>query len=259
MKTDLTLTADGEVLRRGGYDRFESLWSLPREAVDEPNRRGAGWSLVSRHALPGDAGVAGVFYLKRQQDYFPRRGPSRRQLLLREARALHRFAARQVPALEVLAWGSRRADGHHQALLVTRGLEGFRPLDELLGESGGAPDRAATAVAGFAARMHRARLFHGNFYPKHVFVHVGFWNGVADTVDEPVRAIDLEDARWVPLRRYAAVRDLEKLNRYAVGASDFQRLRFLLRYLGKRRFDAAARRLLAGIQRRGRGRRGPDR
>lgn len=229
-------------LAAGGLDGFDALWSWPGEIVDEPNRRGRGFSQVFRHHLDGD----GAFYRKQQQDYFPRGLPGRDLLLLREYRALQRFAAAGVDTLEVAVLALRRHHGHRQGLLVTRALTAHQPLDRLLAKwQGRPPDIVSRALADYLRHMHGARLFHGNLYPKHLFIDPRLASGQA--VAGAVRVIDLEDARWLPFGRRGAIRDLEKLHRYADGVSGYRRLRFLLRYLGLRRLDRRGRGLLDAI------------
>lgn len=259
MKTVFVTHGDpGAALREAGIATFDDLWSWPGEAVDAPNRRGDGFSTVSRHRLvtPGDQGR---FYLKRQRDYFPRHRLVGRELLLwREYRALRRFRALGIDCPTVAAVALRSVPGGRQGVLVTTALDQHEPLDALIARHGGRPpDAVSRAVADFLRRMHGRRLFHGNLYPKHLYVHAAVARG--GTVDDPVSVIDLEDARRVPWARYAVVRDLEKLNRYAEGVSAFRRLRFLLRYLGVRRLNRRQRRLLDAIVARGRRRAVPDR
>ncbi len=249
MKKKSVLVFDGpggEALREAGLATFEVIWSWPGEAVDAPNRRGEGFSTVSRHRLL-DAGGEARFYLKRQQDYFPRSRLGGRELLLwREYRALRLFDRRGIDTLEVAAIALRRDAGHRRGFLVTTALSRHVALDEALARWGGrVPDSVSKAVAEFLRRMHRRRLFHGNLYPKHLYVHRSLDAGVA--VDDPVRVIDLEDARRVPWPGYAALRDLEKLNRYCEGVSTFRRLRFFLRYAGVSRLTHRQRRLLEAI------------
>ncbi len=245
----VTHGAAGSSLRAAGIATFDALWTWAGDAVDAPNRRGGGFSRVSRHRLPGEDDEGG-FYLKRQQDYFPRHRLAGRELLLwREYRALRRFERLGIGCPSVAAVAMRTEGGHRQGVLALVALSGYESLDALLARCGGRPpDATVRAVARCLRRMHRQRLLHGNLYPKHVYVRAG--PGGAD--DNPVRVIDLEDARRVPLVRLAAVRDLEKLNRYCHGVSGFRRLRFFLRYLGVRRLDRRQRRLLRIIVARGR-------
>lgn len=243
--------AAGAALRAAGIANFDALWAWSGDTVDAPNRRGNGYSRVSRHRLSGETGE-GEFYLKRQQDYFPRHRLARRELLLwREYRALRRFERLGIGCPRVAAVALRTASGHRQGALALAALSGHESLEALLTRCAGRPpDAIVRAVAGFLRRMHGHRLAHGNLYPKHVFVDAAMADGGA--VDGAVCVIDLEDARRVPLARLAVVRDLEKLNRYCVDVSAFRRLRFFLRYLGVRRLDRRQRRLLRRIVDRGR-------
>lgn len=244
----------GEFLVKSGIRDFEALWSLPGEPVDEPNLRHHGSSVVSRHRLRGDDGGERIFYLKRQQDYFPRHALSKRRLLLcREYRRIRLFNARGVNCLEVSAVAIRGRSAPVRGVLVTVALVDHVPLDQLLDQLGNRlPDVVVIAVASFLGNMHRCRLMHGNLYPKHIYVHRGLLS--RSPAPDPIRVIDLEDACWMPWTRLARVRDLDKLNRYCASFSTFRRLRFLLRYLGVTRLSRGQRQLLHAIVRRGRDR-----
>jgi hypothetical protein len=242
-----------------GLRDFDALWSWQGTMVDDPNRRANGVSTVSVHHLVDANGRDHVFYLKKQQDYFPRSLLAPRRLLLcREYRAIALFAGQGVATLEVAAMATRMYGRHRQGVLATVALTEHVALDELLERHGNAlPDTVMNEIAVFLRHMHARRLFHGNLYSKHLFVHAALVGG--ETTPDPVRIIDLEDARRLPFPRYAVVRDLEKLNRHCLQLSAFRRLRFFLRYLDVRRLTRAQRRLLGAVVARGRRRRASTR
>jgi hypothetical protein len=119
-----------DLLHRHGLDSFAALWDLPLEAVDKPNVERGGWSNVARLELDG----AG-FYLKRQSNYVTRtlQHPLGEATVARELRNIRRYARLGVPSLEALFYGERKVGGEHQAILLTRALDGWAPLDRLLG------------------------------------------------------------------------------------------------------------------------------
>ncbi len=241
----------GRLLNDADLDCFESFWVLPKNLVDEPNRRGDGWSIVSRHDLQLADGRSIGFYLKRQQNYFPRHVIRRtRPLLWREYRRLCDFSNWKVPALEVIAIGIRHSAEGCQGILATLALDDYRSLDQLMAQfRPNLPDQVLAAVAGAVGHMHSRHYFHGNLYPKHVYVS----QTDPSSADSPaVRFIDLEDAVYLPVSNLGRVRDLEKLNRYSSDLSLFRRLRFFYRYLGVRRLDRKTRALLDSIVRRAR-------
>jgi hypothetical protein len=198
--------------------------------------------MVSRHSLEGHDARRLVFYLKRQQNYFPRsRLMGRKLLLFRENRNLHNLEDYRVPSLEVIATGHRRVDGQQQGFLMTLALEGYEELSNLL-------DNADTSVlqqarkdtAELARSLHKHGFVHGSLYPKHIFISQPPGTG-------PARLIDLEDAWRLPFGNFHRVRDLSKLNRHTPTISNFAKLRFFYRYLQTRKLDDNGRRLLKKI------------
>ena len=206
-----------------------------------PNERRGGWSGVSRCDLElPEGGSSGVF-VKRQQDHVFRslRHPVRGMLTFaREFTNLQRYRSRGIPTLEPLYFALRRVEGHRRAILVTRELSGYVPLDPWL-ESRDATDlhrrrELVARVAAVAAQLHRHHLQHNCFYPKHIFI--GELDGRVD-----VRIIDLEKTKWRLSKARASLRDLDTLNRHSPHWSRTDRLRFLLAYYGRDRVDARVR------------------
>ena len=229
------------VLGANGLDSFEALWTLDIGWFEAPNERRGGWSGVSRSdvALP-EGGSTGIF-VKRQQDHVFRslRHPLRGMLTFaREFANLQRYRSLGIPTLEPLYFALRRAHGHRRAILVTRELSGYVPLDHWL-ECRDASDlerrrELVARIAAVAARLHRHHLQHNCFYPKHIFI--GELDGRVD-----VRLIDLEKTKWRLSRARAGLRDLDTLNRHAPAWSRTDRLRFLLAYYRQDRVDARVR------------------
>ena len=221
----------GAALVNSGVRDFQSLWLLPGEAVDKPNNRQHGTSVVSRCYLRGEHGQDHEFHLKRQRDDFPRHALAPRRLLRwREYQRIRMLSNRGVACLEAAALATYCDRASRQGVLATSALTEHVPLDRSLKQFGNRlPDPVVITVARFLRHMHRRRLMHGNLYPKHASIHREMLSG--SRVPDPIRVIDLEDAVWVPWRRLAVVRDLEKLNRYCESFSTFHRLRLVFRYL----------------------------
>jgi hypothetical protein len=146
-------------------------------------------------------------------------------------------------------FGWRRQDGHLQAILITRELEGFRSLLawQRQWSEQGRPPRARRralleAVATITRRMHACGLQHNCYYPKHLFLRPREegWE---------LRVIDLEKTKRRRRRDAPRVRDLSTLGRYARGWSRSERLGFFLSYLQRPSLDPAARRLLKKVLR----------
>lgn len=245
---------------RHRLDSFAALWGLELASVDVPNTGRGGWSSVSRLELADEHGRRHAFYLKRQVDHLSRSltRPLGEATFAREFRNIRRYAEDGVPALEAAYFGQRRIGGKVCAILVTRALDGYRPLDAWLADWPTLPPasrHALLAAAGaLVRRLHEAGHLHNCLYPKHIFLRAP---GSADDAP-PARLIDLEKTRQLRFGRGALRRDLDTLNRHSGGPSAGERLRFLLHYLALPELDAAGRRLvrdLLGRQRRKAGRR----
>lgn len=242
MKDDYLADSARALFAQHGLDRFDALWALELDSVDAPNTDRGGWSSVSRLELADADGRVHAFYLKRQIDHLSRslRHPLGEATFAREFRNIRRYQHDDVPALEAVFFGQRRIAGRLCALLVTRALDDHRPLDRWLADWPALPRATrraiVDAVAGLARTLHGAGHLHNCLYPKHVFVRV-------DAGRASARLIDLEKTRRIVLGTRDRVRDLDALNRHTTGPAATERLRFLLRYLGRDALDDAAARL----------------
>lgn len=249
MRDDYLADAARALFARHGLDSFAALWALELDTVDTPNTGRGGWSSVSRLELADADGSVHAFYLKRQIDHLSRslRHPLGEATFAREFRNIRRYQHDDVPALEAVFFGQRRIAGKVCALLVTRALDDHTPLDRWLADWPALPRATrraiVDAVAGLARTLHGAGHLHNCLYPKHVFVRV-------DGDRASARLIDLEKTRPLILGARDRVRDLDALNRHTKGTSATERLRFLLRYLGRDGLDESGARLARGILRR---------
>ncbi len=232
-----------EILRHNHLDSFEALWQLQADWFEPPNQRRGGWSGVVRIELNlPDGGVETVF-VKRQENH------TRRTLLhpfsgeptiTSEIRNILALQEAGVPTLEPAYFGQRKVDGTWRAMLVTRELSGFRPmnkqmhrwLDDGWNNSIAVRRRFIDVLADAVRRMHDHRLAHNSLHPKHVFVRL------VENGDPEVRFIDLEKMRYCITPRRAAKRDLDSLNRRGKFWSEADRLRFLKKYLGTKVLNA---------------------
>ena len=126
-------------------------------------------------------------FIKRQQNHnfrtllHPVRGlPT----VYREYRNIRRMKKHGVPCPDLVFYGHRIAGRQWQAILVTRSLEGYRPLEDSLGaiEQDNLDARRAliASVAQTLSQMHRHYLRHSCLHAKHIFVraeHAGGSNG----------------------------------------------------------------------------------
>lgn len=209
----------------GEPSQLDALWNGPLERVDVPNLDRGGWSEVGRLEVGGRE-----LFLKRQSDHLTRslRHPLGEPTFAREYRAIQRLEQAGIATVEVVFFGLRRQGRARQALLATRALEGYRSLEEWLGDWDLLPEdrqhRLIRAAARLVRRLHDAGWIHNSLYPKHLFLR-------CDGAGEPARLIDLETARrsWRGWRD--RVRDLETLHRRSGPPSQAQRCLFLEHYL----------------------------
>lgn len=233
-------------LEQHRLDSFEALWAVPAELVDEPNRSRGGVSSVGRLTLEDSNGQPEVFYLKRQSNYLIRnlRHPWGQPTAGRERDNIACYAEMGIPTLEVACYAQKRVGGQIQAILLTRALDGYLPLEDWFADWGQLGYRLQQqllmASAALVARLHGSGLVHICLYPKHIFL-----KPMSDGMG--VRFIDLEKSRSRWLSPWGRIRDLDALNRRSRGPSRSQRLRFLLAYLGKTRVDAQVRRWVQRI------------
>lgn len=223
---DFIADEDRERLQGQGLADFDALWTLPLEAVDEPNTERGGMSCVFRLELDG-----GAYYLKRQSNHLTRSllRPGGEPTFAREFRNIQRYQQLGIPALQAAFFGERREGGERRAILVTRALDGWRDLDAWLKDWSGLPAERRQAILHacgmLARRLHEAGQMHGCFYPKHIFLR---------EAEDGFQAclIDLEKTRplWFGLRD--RVKDLEPLLRRAPDWSEVDVRQLLAAYLG---------------------------
>jgi|SRR5690606_21099083 len=238
-----------DILQRHGLDSFEALWQIEAELVDEPNAARGGRSSVGRLELEDANGRSHVFYLKRQANYLIRhlRRPLGQTTAGREFFNIQRFAQLGIPALDAACFGERRQGRYRQALLLTRGLEGYRPLDSWFEDWPTLGYRLQSdlliAAASLVKRLHSQGIVHNCLYPKHIFLRQRD-DGIG------ARFIDLEKCRAHIFSPWGRMRDLDALNRRSLAPRRTQRLRFMLLYLGKSRVDAEVRYWINRVERR---------
>ncbi len=236
---------------------FDSLWRMDLEPLDEPNvgRGREGWSSVSCLSLQLSDGHEKRLILKRQKNHFSRTlcHPFRGiPTFEKEISNILRYKRLGIPTLEPVFYEVRYGSNGIQAILITEYLEGYSPLDELLGsyQKQGWPERAVRnrlieALASPVRMLHEKGFQHNCLYPRHLFI--------SQTDREiMVRVIDLEKNKWRPLGNKRRVRDLESLHRRTGGFTRSDRLRFLNAYFGINRLDNGARRLCRKIIRQNR-------
>ncbi len=217
-----------KILAANHLDNFDALWNLKTDWFEEPNIRRGGWSGVVKIDLDTAKGKVGVF-IKRQQNHMtkaplhPLKGIPTFE---REFKNIHRLRKYNVPTLEPVYFSKRNINGDVQAILVTRELTAYTPLDSerflTTGDlivNADHKKRLVYAVADILNDMHSHHFQHNCFYLKHVFVKPD-----GDLWD--IKIIDLEKLKWTFFKKNAQFRDLYTLHRYAENWSKKDHVRF---------------------------------
>jgi hypothetical protein len=240
-----------KVLQELGLD-FNALWEMDLEPLDEPNtgRGPGGWSTVSCLSLKLPEGYGKRLILKRQQNHLSRTflHPFRGiPTFEKEFSNILRYRKLGIPALEPVFYGQRFTTDGIQAILLTKYLEGYTPLDKLVStyNKHGWParierNRLINALAFPIRKIHEKGLQHNCLHPKHLLIRK-----TDDNIE--VRVIDLEKSKSRPLGNRRRVRDLESLHRRTGGFTRSDRVRFLYAYCGSDQLDKNAKRLCRKI------------
>ncbi len=246
------------ILRFNDLDGFDALWELKADWFEPPNARRGGWSGVARVELGLPGGGREAVFLKRQENHTRRTlrhpifgeptfaGEIENILLLRQA---------GVPTMDPLYYGQRKVAGKWRAILVTRELAGFRPMNGIMKEwaengwdkSTAIRRKLITTVAGAVRQMHEQKLVHNALHPKHVFVRL------VEGRSPEVALIDLEKMRHTPMRVQAMRRDLDSLNRRSRFWSSTDRLRFIKDYFNRQQLNREGRSLWRYLAKKKRG------
>ena len=204
---------------------FDSWWQTQGEWVEEPNDRRGGYSGVQRINKDGM-----LLYAKRQTGHIHRSllHPFGRPTVLREQEALlgARKAGVRVP--EIVYCAAEQISQGWRALLVTKALDGFQPLDQWYASNGreqygeALHQQLLVTVANTLARLHTARWQHGCMYIKHIFVRI---SGSGEALTAEVALLDLEKCRRRLTSKQAAMHDMLQLRRHSPwDQSDWQTL-----------------------------------
>lgn len=194
---------------------FDIWWQIQGEWVEEPNNRRGGYSGVQRIEKEGT-----LLYAKRQTGHIHRslRYPFGRPTVLREQVALLGARKAGVTVPEIVYCAAEQSAQGWRALLITKALEGFQPIDEWYASN----DREQYGetlhqqllqhVAESLACLHTARWQHGCIYIKHIFVRI---TGEGATAVPEVALIDLEKCRRRLTSKQAATHDMLQLRRHS--------------------------------------------
>lgn len=214
-----------------GLDNFEGLWSLELPTVDQPNTERGGWSSVCRLEMEV-AGKSVGFYLKRQNNHCSHTWlrPFGEPTFAREFRSIRHYHNVGLPAPEVAYFAERKVKDGKQSILMTRALDDFCPLSEILPSwselAETVREQVLDTIGTTVAKMHGERITHHCLYPKHIFINL------SETLPKPeLTLIDLEKARFQLFSKRERVADLEALLRRADLWTERERERLLSTYV----------------------------
>jgi len=220
------LSSNGRIfLQRHGLDNFANLWNLQLNPFDKPNIGRGGWSSVSRLDLDGQG-----FFVKRQINYYIRslQHPLGESTVAYEFRNIRLFNELGLSSLDVVFCGERYIDNERRAILMTRDLENWTPLSDLLHSWPDHPTEQRLSViyacAMLTGKLHASGFRHGGLYPKHLFLRHGGsnWQGCL---------IDLEKARHLWLCLFGRFKDLDAFLRKVPQWTPDEHEYFLKNYL----------------------------
>lgn len=238
------------ILRANGLGSLDALFGLPNNAaLNKPGLEP--WRERLRITLR-DGASDRTFYLKRFRDPPPsvrrdvgRAGCGARSVAGVEWNWMQRLTAEGICCTEPVAFGEEIVNSREGRSAVLLAEAPGRSLETWVREAG--PDDVVASpemidgLADLVRRFHGLGYVHRDLYLSHIFYK--------PTAPPPkrFRLIDLQRVRKpaTGLRRWI-VKDLAALN-YSVPASvasRTDRLRWLTRYLGLRKLDATARRLV---------------
>lgn len=234
------------ILAHNNLNSFEDFWVLNKDDwFEPPNIRRGGWSGVVRTTINTLDGKKVGIFIKRQENHFFRSWRNLFRLTAtfeREFRNLLNFRKLGVPTLEPIYYCQKTINGQLQAIVVTKELEGFQPFDAPCYNPINQVEkvkrkRLIATVAQTLRHMHDSNLQHNCLYLKHIFVKE------LDNSTFDVRIIDLEKAKWRPIKSIITTRDLYSLYRRAEGWSWTDRLRFYLAYRGEKKLSIASKKI----------------
>ncbi len=242
-----------ELLEYNQLADFDAIWDLKADWFEEPNVRRGGWSGVSRINLKKPDGESVGVFLKRQENHVTKTISSPIKgipTFEREFNNIQRLTAHKVPTVEPIYFASRNKHGKGQAILITKELAGYEPLDAPAFARAGAimtdkkqREKIMTAVADVMRRMHAGKYRHNCLYCKHIFIRSvgGDWE---------VKLIDLEKLSKSVSQRPAMMRDLYTLPRRVTGWRRVDRLKFLKLYLQEEKLSAKGKKIWREIDER---------
>ena len=190
------------------FSDFDTIWQMDIPAVEEPNKRRGGWSGVYIYDHKNSDGTLERFFIKRQENHYKKTllNPIKGRLTFDlEFINIKKFQERNVPVVEAVFFEQRKFKGKDQAILITKDLKGYTPLEDILKTCPKSEYEALLTISGQLIRqMHDANLVHRCLHPKHLFL-----KKVKDSYEGAF--IDLEKVREASFNSRSKRDDLRRL------------------------------------------------
>ena len=241
-----------QILFDNNLDDFDDIWKLKTKWFEPPNIRRGGWSGVVKIDLDTPQGKIGIF-IKRQQNHITKTfiHPIRGMLTFeREFKNFLRLIKKNIPTLEPVYFAKRNLNGDLQAILITKELLGFTPLDsEHFLKNGDIikdkahKDRLLNTVADTLRDLHHYHFQHNCLYLKHIFI-----KSKGDGWEN--RIIDLEKLKRTIFKRSAVFRDLYSLHKHAKGWTTKDHVKLFKYYAQEKSLSNTSKSLWKAIERR---------
>ncbi|MDD7985672.1 lipopolysaccharide kinase InaA family protein [Lentisphaera marina] len=198
------------------FSDFETIWNMDLPVVEEPNQRRGGWSGVYIYDHQNEDKSIERFFVKRQENHYKKTllNPIKGRLTFDlEYINIQKFQSRNVPVVEAVFFEQRKSQGKDQAILITKDLKGYTPLEDLLKSSSESEFDALLSKSGELIRkMHDAGLVHRCLHPKHLFLKkVGSsYEGAFIDLEKVREASFNSNSKRDDLRRLLKLRNIDR-------------------------------------------------
>jgi len=230
-----------KLFQRNELGNFQQLWDKKVEWFEAPNegKNNNSWSGVSKISLEDQD-----FFIKKQKNYTKANffHPLGENLAHKEFKNICLFKKFDIPSLDVAFFGMQKKNGNHYAILITKSLSDYLPLNVVekklkLDQISQKQKREIIYhCAQLVSKAHDKKIKIQSLYSKHIFVHKSLFNAqFTGENDLPCKFIDLERARISYLDPNSSIKDIAIFNRRTKNWSQSDRLYFLIHYLGEKK------------------------